>query len=435
MPDVAAPPAAPQPGATPAPNPAPPNPVVDLAGSDAFGALESLASDNGKPDATPAGEKPGAQPRDPESGKFLETPKTGDQPKPAKPGKPAATAKPTATPQGEPVEFKNTKELKEHYERLKAEKLELENKYKAERTTWETQLAEAKKGDPAVTERLTKLQKQYDDTENELRFVRYESSNDFKERFEKPYIAAYQAGMNRAAALKIIERKDDSDPTNPRVLQQSRQGTVQDFDAIMSIVDDDLATEKAVELFGEKKAPLLLYHREEVMKANGVMRQAVKEYREKGTQWEKEQATLREQHQQAAVQMVEQIQTAAAEKFPTFFKPIENDTHGNELLEKGNHRIKRIIAGGAPLADGEKQWTAQEYAVEVAAFRNKGGAFDRLAHQNVQLRKQLKEISDKLKAYEESEPGDGEGRREAAGAGTDADDWATQLEKRATEKA
>lgn len=431
MPDaVAAPPAAPQPGATPGASPSP-DPVVDLAGSEAFGALEQIATDDGKPDATP---KP-RQPQDPESGRFVEKPKPGDQPKPgekpaAKPGKPAATP----PPGDQPAEFKTTKELKEHYERLKAEKLEMETRYKAERATWETQLAEAKKGDPAVNERLTKLQKQYDDTEGELRFARYESSNDFKERFEKPYINAYQAGMNRAAGLKIIERRDDSDPANATVLQQARQGKPEDFDAIMAIQDDDLATEKAVELFGEKKAPLLLYHREEVMKANGAMRAAVKEYREKGAQWEKEQATQREQHQQAAVKMVEQMQTAAAEKFPTYFKPIENDTHGNELLEKGNHRIKRIIHGGAPLAEGEKQWTAQEYAVEVAAFRNKAGAFDRLAHQNGQLRKQLKEAMDKLKAYEESEPGDGDGRREVPAAG-DGDDWQKELEGRAKEKA
>jgi hypothetical protein len=417
----APPAAAPPPAATPpAPSPAP-DLAVDLAGSDAFAALEALTSDDGAPDPQPGDKPAGGTPKDPDTGKFV--PK--DKPK----VKPAASAapKPTDAPG-------STKELKEHYERLKAEKAEIENKYKTERTTWEQQLAEAKKGDPQVAERMTKLQKDWEEAQNELKFVRYESSADFKERFEKPYISAYQAGMNRAAALKVIERKDEGDPTSATVLQQARQGKPEDFDAIMSFADDDLAAERASELFGDKKAALVLYHREEVMKANGAMRAAIKEYREKGTQWEKERSEQMNNHKTAAMQMVEQMQAAAAEKFPSYFKPIENDTKGNEMLDKGNHMVKRIIANGAPLAEGETQWTHQEYASHVAAFRNKAGGFDRIALQNVQLRKQVKEMQEKLKAYEESEPGDGEGRRETAAAGGAEDDPFKQLDAMAVEQ-
>lgn len=437
-------PAVEAPAAPPAADTAPPQPgsdpgvkaVIDrMAGSDAFAALDALGEDKDDK-GTPAPASP--KPRD-ATGKFVPKPKeTPPAPVAAAPKPPATTPAPDEFDKdGVPTK---TPKLREHYLKLKADLTERENKYKAERADWEKQLAEARKGDPETTERLTKLQKDWEDAQAELRFTKYEASAEYKEKFGQPYVNAYTAGMKKTAALKVVERFDDSDPTNKVRIQEKRQGTTEDFDFIMSATDDETAAERAVQLFGEKAAPMILWHREQTNDKAVAAQNAIKEYREKGTAWEKERNAKMEAHQKRGLAMVEQMQAHAAEKFPQFFKPVDGDNKGNQLLEAGNHRVKRIIANGAPLAEGETQWSPEEFALEVAAYRNKAGAFDRVAVQVSQLRKENKELKAKLEAYEASEPGEGEGRREApapgaAATGTGIDGALSQLDKLAVEKA
>lgn len=435
---AAAPPAEPA-APAPAPDPAAPQPGSDpdvqqaaqrLAGSDAFAALDAMGGD----DEPPAPKKV-TPPKDPQTGQF--TKKPAEKPKPAAP---AAAPKPDPAPTGEDAPVKAS-ELRVHYDKLKKEAVEREERHKREKADWEKQLTEARNGDKTWTEKHSALQKQFDEAQSELRFTKYEASNEYKEKYQKPYVDAYSAGMKKTAALKVIERWDDSDPTNKVKVQEKRQGTPEDFDAIMSIADDDAAAERAVQLFGQNNAAMVLWHRENAMGKATVAREAIKEYREKGAAWDKDRTEKQSAQQKQATEMVEKMQAHAADRFPQFFKPTEGDDKGNQLLESGNHLVKRIIAGGAPLAEGETQWTSEEFALNVAAYRNKAGGFDRVAHQVTQLRKEVKELKGKLAAYEDSEPGadDGKGAKEtptgapaAAGGKTN---WETDLESRAQERA
>jgi hypothetical protein len=403
MPDtIEAPPAAP--AATPPA--APETPSEQPKGFDeAFGAIDALAHDEGTPDPERQPPASDGRTRGPD-GKFL--PKPADKP-PEKP-----VEKPVEKPNGEDIDPSKlkTSELAKHYHALKAKEKEwqkqredYEKKLKTppewpEKKTYEEKLAEREKF-------LAERDKRIADYETELQFTNFTKSQHYKDNFVKPYNDSWIAGQKRAESLKIVERKNEEDGT---ILQPARKATADDFDAIMSIFDDDAAAEKAAELFGPTKAPLVLYHREQVMEKQGKANAAIKEYQEKGATWEKQR---REQSEKASKEIAAQIDNfrqAAVEKYPKFFKPDPEDPEGNKYLESGNHLVERVMKGGAPLKDGEQQMSNEEMAIAVAAVRNKAAAFDRVAYKASSLAKRVKALETELAQYKASVPGDGNGK-------------------------
>ena len=399
MPDeaVASPPTAPAAPTGPATESTAPTPSSPTAGNGAWDALDALGND----DAPAAPAKPAVdkgRPKDPTSGKFVKATE-----------KPAEPPKPEALKEIDPSKMK-AGELAKHYhltkkerDDLRKERDELKQKLSApqewpEKKTWEEKVAERDRA-------LEEHKKRVADYENELKFTQYEKSQEYKERYQKPFETAYLGGRAKAAALKIVERKSEEG----EVLQQSRKGTAEDFDALMAITDDDAAADMADKLWGNK-APLILYHREEANKLNGQARDAIKEYREKGTEREKQ---IREQHEKwykDATSMIEREQQAAVEKYPQFFKPDDTDPKSGQLLELGREALERVVKKGAPIKDGQTQWTNEEIARATAQVRNGAIAFPRVAYRLSQSLKEIKELKAKLAEFETSVPGNGEGR-------------------------
>ena len=426
MPDAPAAPAAP-----PVSGGATETPVFDIAGSEAFSSLDAISQDRPEvadpPDSgTP---KPGDRPRG-EDGKFTKSPpkpegdKSQAKPAAAKPGD-------KATPPPE-LDFdkppEKAPELRKHYDALKTKLRDIEAKHAEllKKPAAPTEWPEKK----TYEERLADRDKRISEYEDHIRHTNYSKSEDFKERFEKPYVSAFMQGRSMAAKMKVIERKDE---TGAVVTQKSRAGTADDFDAIMKLSDPEAAADLAVQLFGESRAPIILYHREATQALSEACQTAIKDFGEKGKKWEQEQQENQTKFQTRAKEMVEGYAKAAAEKYPQHFKPDENDPKGNELLEKGNRIIDRIRANGAPLADGETQWNNEQIAQAVAAMWNKAGAFDRLFNKFKEQGKELKDIKDKLAEYEKSTPGGGDGGGRPVTPSEPGEDWQADLNSRAKE--
>jgi hypothetical protein len=426
----AAPPAPPI-SAPPAGEPAQ---TFDIAGSDAFGALDAIGSDVPDDQAPPAPpEKPTTPPKGPD-GRFQKKP---DEPKPkpaAKPDEKKGAPKPPEIDFDKPPE--KAADLRKHYDALKVEAAARAEKV----ATYEKRIAELEKATKTpqewpekktYEERLAEHQKKLAAYEEEMRYSNYAKSEEYKDKFEKPYVNAYTAGRKAATGLKVIERKDE---TTGATTQASRQGTAEDFDAIMRARDPETAADLASKLFGDARAPMVLYHVEAAKQRAEEAETAISEYREKGKKWEAERQEKVSGYQKRATEMVEGFVNAAIEKFPQYFKPDADDPKGNELLEKGQHLVARVIANGAPLADGETQMSGEDMAKAIAAFRTKAGAFDRLFYKFRSQSKELAEVKKALKQYEESTPGDGEGGRKTSGEkGADSDDPFTQLDAMAKE--
>jgi len=398
-------PPSPPPAAPEAPSTPPPK-----GHEEAFGALDALGREDGTPE--PPTITPGdGRVRGPD-GKFA---KVTDKPVDKQVEKPADKPKPLETLPDDidPSKLK-TSELAKHYHKIKAEqkewlkqKEEYERKLKTppewpEKKTYEEKLAEREKA-------IEEHKKRVADYEQELQFTNFTKSQAYKDQYEKPLTQAYKAGAAKTAMLQIVERKDGDE----NVVQAARDATPADFDVIMRITDERTAIKKAVEMFGDGAA-VVLQHRENVFEKNRLAEEAIAEYRTKGAEREK---TLREQSEKQSKEftgMIDNFQKAAVEKYPTLFKPDESDPKGNELLEKGSHLLQRVLKNGAPVKDGETQMTGEEYAIAVAAVRNKAAAFDRVAYKASALTKRVKELEKELEQFKASKPGSGSGNGRAA---------------------
>ena len=416
MAEIAAPPAAPAESPRTLSRPAP-----DVSGNtfndpEAFAALDALAVDDGGPpdDIPPVKEAP-AKPRD-EAGKFA---------KPEKPAEKAVEKPAEKVPEKAPAKVEQ--KVPEKVEELESDDLdvekaapkELRQAYKAkqkrlaeilkERDEWKSKASKPvddteKK---SLAEKLAEREQRIAAYEERLRFTDYSQSDEYKEKYQTPFEDAYLAGRARMAGLKTVERKDEE---TGAVTQSSRQGTAEDFDELMKIGDDDRAADWAVEHFGNK-ASLALFHRERVQELNGAKKKALEEYRKTGSEREKQRVAQMETFQKNFNEWVEKANVEAAEKYPAWFKPDENDPKGNELLEKGAHLLARVKANGAPVKEGDKPMSHEELAKAVSAVWNKATAFDRVAHRDAAKSKRIKELEAKLAEYEESQPGPGDGKR------------------------
>jgi len=393
---TAPPPAAPAAAPAPAPAATPDNMGLrPLAGSEAFGDLESMATEDGKPDTSPsapptAPEAPKDTPRQPD-GKFAKA-----EPKPDPKAK-VDTAPEVATEKLAP------KQLREAYEALKAKHKALESEHTTLKTKATTPADDPEK--KTLAERLAAREKRLQEIEEELKFTDYTKSEEYKEKFEKPFVDAYLSGRARIAQLKVVEKRNDMD----EVIQPARQATADDFDALMKIADDGEASDWAHDKFGNR-APIALFARERAQELNSARTKAVEDYRKNGSEREKARSMEAQSFQKTMSEAIDRHMAQASEKFPKWFKPDPTDTKGNEILERDQHIVARVVANGKPLKDGETQWTPEQFAGHLAAIRHKAAAFNRLARQHTTASKRIAELEAELAGYKKSTPGSGDGK-------------------------
>jgi hypothetical protein len=431
MPELAIPPAPPQPPASA--NPAGP----DLAGSEAFGALDLMSKDDGTPEPAapeapaapekpPVADKTPTRPKDEKTGKFIK-PDAKTPPKPADKGKPAT------------FDFDNPPgtigDLRKHYDAIKEERKALLD----ERKSWESKHQELEKKlsesrdwpeKKSYEEKLSEREKRLQEYENHIRLTRYEKSQEYKEKYQTPYENAFMVGRQKAASLKVVERKNEEG----QVLQAARQGKQEDFDEIFRIWDDDTAAEKAVQLFGEAKAAMMLIHRENAQRIRSEGLAKIEEMGKKGEEWEKQQTELQTKQFSEAKTQIEHFKKAAADKWPHLFKADDSDPKWNELLENGDHFLQRVLENGKPLNDKEQQWTPDQIAIGIATLHNKAKGYDPLLYRYNKTLAEVKELKKKLADFEQSEPQPGEGGRAATNGEPDADDPFVALDKMAKER-
>lgn len=411
---VADAPAAATPVAAPTPPPAAPAQRAEPGGmtdNDAFSQLDSMIAEPAK----------GIAPAQPAPKKEDDEPAEPPEPPPAKP-------EPDKTKTIPPKDAKDQKfikaaTLRENYDRLKAEFKELQAKH----AKIEAEVAERAKqpnGEATLKELQAKyeaLQKKHEDTELRLKYKDYESTDEYQEKWNQPFVEAYNAGRQKTASLKIVEKRNEMD----EVVRPARQGTIEDFDAIMGTMDDDKAADMAVDLFGQK-ASLVLYHREQTQAKAAARQNAINEYKKNGGEREKQssEAQARQQAQQA--ELYHQTIAQAKTQYKEWFAPVENDAQGNSLLEQGEaladlaHGVlKPEDFGKLPAKTQEKIKKGEFGPADMtrlhAALRNKAMAFDRMVFRDKQKAAKIKELEARLAEYDASEPkpGQGGGRAQA----------------------
>lgn len=356
---------------TPTPEPAPPTP-----------------SPEPKPEPAP-------KPKDPETGKFV---KAEPKPEPAKvPEKPTpAPEKPATGPEYEPPQVAKPSELRTWAKRMggRAEQAERQlsqlNAKVRELESRQPQQADTK----ALTEELAATKKRLEEYEGELKVTRYERSNEYKEKFEKPYQNAVKNAYAEVKEL-LVSVPNPNDPDNP----QERQATPADFDEVYNLPLGP-ATKLAKAKFGDA-ASIVIQHVKAIKDSARAALNAVEEHKGQASQFEQQQVAQQKMVEEGRSRMFSEAVNSIVEKYKDLFGERDGDTTWNEALAKGRHM--------ADLAFSDRQGlTPVQSAVLDAQIHARVSAFPGLRAENAKLKADLaakdKEISD-LRGSSPGKPG------------------------------
>lgn len=333
----------------------------------------------------------------------VETPAT-----PAPVAPPDVPAEPGATPPGDedyvfgaqkPVETPKppdpgpvkAPELRAAYQKTKARVAELEKEL-AEVKTKPIEDAERK----TFVEQVATLTKQLEEHAQLVRFAAYEQSDEYKSKFEQPFVEAWQEGVQLVAGLNVVDGEGNA-----------RKGTPDDFQAVMREPDNARATEIANDMFGTS-AWHVLAQRRDLQKLNAARTKALSEFnatREERAKAEAEAFTKAKSDQQARqIAQVAAFKTAnstTVEKYPQWFGPEEGDDAGNKILEKGFKDADLAFEGGPGLSDEQR-------VLLHSAIRNRAAGFGRLVHRLKARDAKITELEGVVAGLRGSTPGAGQ---------------------------
>lgn len=249
---------------------------------------------------------------------------------------------------------------------------------------------------PQLIESLKSKDARIEELQTEIKYLSYESSDEYKEKYQKPYEEAATNSTSRAVQLKVPDPETGA----------TRNLTEQEFWNIVRIGDDDAALSAAEQLFGENstRANFLIERRNEIINAHRRGQIAKDEFRKTGSEREKSAMEQRLQQQQATEaqstkinETFKKLNTDAVEKYPQWFKEEEGDDTGNELLKKGFAMADRAFS--------PNDLTPEQTVKLHSAIRNKSAGFDRLAYKNTTLKRRISELETELSEFRESDPG------------------------------
>lgn len=385
---------APAPNATPAPAPAaaPSTPAQSESFFDAIDALEAKPAPK-KEAAPPAPEKkPDVEKVVPEDKIVSEKPV--EQPAKAEEQKPFRAA-----------------ELRTAYETLKKEHKALKEEHEKIKTAKPPEDPEK----PKLIESLQSKDKRIQELEEKLRYASYESTDEYKEKYEKPLTNIYNAGRSKAASLKVVKEGEE------------RPGARTDFDAIMRISDDAEAADKATELFGNK-ASLVLYYRERVLELNDQKMQAIEDFKKQGAERTKSET------EKATIQKAESEKAAKA-RSEMFHKLTAESLSKNKLiqLEETDEVGKNLLTAAKAVADLAFNSLPPERFNELppnvrsklvngklrpedvvrlhAELHTRAAAYSPLAHKFTKAEARIAELEKELSEFKGSGPGGGAEKR------------------------
>jgi hypothetical protein len=329
----------------------------------------------------PIGQKPPEPPKtDVEAEEHTEDLETKvSKPEDAKPADPNAP-KPKVNP------WKLMEEHKTRAAKLESEIVELKKLVPNEA---------ARKSEIAELEQTRARAKELED---EIRYVNYAKSAEFKEKYEKPYQQAWSKAM---ADLKEISVEDPN-------TGESRQVTANDM---LNLVNLPLgkAREMADASFGNF-ADDVMAHRKEIKNLFEAQAQALDDARSKGAEREK---SMMDQHQAGLQTLQNQVSdvwtranesAAKDESIGKYLSPIEGNQDHNQRLAKGQEMVDRAFKEN-PM---DRKLSPDDRAAIIkrhAAVRNRAIAYGPLLHENRKLQARLAEVEKELGQFKGSTPG------------------------------
>lgn len=313
-------------------------------------------------------------------------PKTPDKPvEPAKdPKADEKTASGDAKPPGEPdptAKFQLAHDLRKELRRVLKERDDLTKEATELRSRVKTGEDPEKK---ALVEQTTALRNRLNEVEQELKYVDYTKSTEFKDKFEKPFRDGL-ADTYEEIKEYWVQTADGERPATPT-----------DFDKVLEAPPQDVR-KTAKELFGESAEDVLAMRRKLVDLRKNADREA-KRYREEAAERDKRKVTEETETRMKAQQLWKQANDEIVRRYPDFFGEVEGDDELNQARRESYAVIDSQNRPDIKLED--------KIALN-AAIRHRAAAFKTMLIKNNRLKARVTELEEALKAYEASEPGEG----------------------------
>lgn len=350
----------------------------------------------GKPPEKPAGgAKPPAGGKPPEKPAATTPPKPGEKPPGGQPQPEFEEVEGVQVPKFKSDKefrgwglngYKRAKQLETELQAIQAKYQELEKiapNSKAEREQLQTRLAD--------------LEKKFNEKEQEIKFLNYERSGEYVEKYQTPYKNAVQAAYNDMKELTVTE-PDMSQPVgeNGQRPTKERAATPADFDSIYGLPLGQ-ATKLANQLFGHA-ASIVMGHRNEIRRLAQAAVNAVNDWKAKAKEREEKEKADAVTHRDFVSRTWSEVNNNLVQKYPDLFAPDSNDPEGNKKLEEGQRMADAFFAdrSSSPL---------EHRIVFDAQIRNRIAAFPRLKYQRDKLRAENEQLKKDLAELRASNPG------------------------------
>ena len=247
-----------------------------------------------------------------------------------------------------------------------------------------------------TNETLAQRESRLKELEEEIRYVNYSKSEEFKTKYQQPYEKQWHLTMAELGELQV-ETADGG--TRPLAAND-----------ILDLVNAPLgkAHEMAVERFGDL-APEVMAHRKDIRKLFDKQCQAIDDARKNGVLRDKEQSEKQAKEFGEVSGTIKETWSKANEevtvdpKYGAYFTPVDGDQEGNLRLAKGFELADRAFSEN-PLAPGLTGEQRQAIVRRHAAVRNRAAAFGRLTYQNQQAKTRIADLEKQLAEYKGSEP-------------------------------
>lgn len=257
----------------------------------------------------------------------------------------------------------------------------------------------------ALTTRLTKLEKERDSAQAELRAARQEASPEFKEKFDKPFNQAAERARKQITELTVITNPEDG---------TTRPATWEDFAALYSLPVGK-AIEQANALFGTS-ANFVLQQREKLLDLDQSRQTALEEekaqFKERSAKEIADQTVKREG--------VSNFWREANKRLSETVEDYKSDATDTESSDARKHALS-VFDESVNITDDASM---QKKIIKDAHIRQKVGAY---AVQKVVISRQKAEIESLKKQVDElkgSAPGDTQrGGGDAPNAPETDGDW------------
>jgi len=340
-----------------------------------------------------------------EMDKIGETKPTTETPKTEKPPVEKKEVEEPETPEvkDDKSEVKTTEEKPK-----KANPWKLYDDSKKRISELEKQLAESGKTGLAQEEkaqlqsRIELIEKRNKELEDEIRYVDYSKSTEFREKYEKPHEEAWGKALSELGELTVEENGVER-PFNGKdllnvvnlPLKEARSLADEQFG---TFANDVMAHRKEIKRLFQAKA-------ESETKARTEGAERIKQQQETQTRQRSEiERTLAETWKKANEEIVKD------ESFGRFFAPDEADPETKVRLEKGFKLVDEAFAMNA--LDPNLSPEQREIGVRKhAALRNRAAAFGRLVYSLTKTEKENASLKAKLAEYEATEPSTTGGRK------------------------